>query len=197
MNIARWRATISEWLTKSRPEDILNSDIFFDAQSVYGDGELLETLRTEAIAAAGSAADFLRAMGLRAGEFQTPIGWLGRFKLENGRVDLKRAGLIPLFSCARVLALRHGIGVRSTPGRFAALRDLDHQRAHDIDDLIEAHRIILGIILRQQLRDIEAGLKLGNSVDPKQLDSYHQQQMRWAIDQVPKIRDLLGLPMFG
>ncbi len=193
----RWRATVSEWLTKSRPEDILNSDIFFDALSVCGDARLLDDLRAEAISAAATAGDFLRAMGRRAGDFKTPVGWLGRLKLANGRIDLKKAGLLPVFSCARVLALRHGISQRSTPDRLAAVRDMGVTGAHVVDDLIEAHRILLGVILRQQLRDIEAGLKLGNTVDPKQLDSYHVQQMRWAIDQVPKIRDMLGLPTFG
>ena len=194
---ARWRDTVSEWLTKSRPEDILNSDIFFDAAAVHGEHGLVDILRGDAIAAAATAQEFLRAIGLRAGEFESPLNWLGRFKLEDGRIDLKKAGLMPLFSCARVIALRHGIAARSTPGRLSAARDMGVEGAHHVDELIEAHRIILGVILRQQLRDIEAGLKLGNHVDPKQLDTYHVQQMRWAIEQVPRIRDLLGMPAFG
>ena len=136
-------------------------------------------------------------MGLRTGDFESPVGWFGRFKLDDGRVDLKKCGLLPLFSCARVLALRHGLMVRSTPARLAAARDMGGEGMHIADDLIEAHRVILDLILRQQLRDIDAGLKLGNKVDPKQLDSFHLQQMRWAIDQVPRVRDLLGLPMFS
>ena len=194
---ARWRATVSEWLTKSRPDDILDSDIFFDAVAVHGDRPLVDSLIADARAAAADAKDFLCAMGLRAGDFESPVGWLGRFKLDDGRVDLKKAGLLPLFSCARVLALRHGLAVRSTPGRLAAARDMNVEGAHVIDDLLEAHRVILDAILRQQLRDIEAGLQLGNKVDPKQLDSLNLQQLRWAIDQVPRLRDLLGLPTFG
>ncbi|MEE4235900.1 MAG: DUF294 nucleotidyltransferase-like domain-containing protein [Anderseniella sp.] len=194
---ARWRATVSEWLTKSRPDDILDSDIFFDAVGVHGHQPLVDGLVQDAIAAASEAKDFLRAMGLRAGDFESPVGWLGRFKLDDGRIDLKKCGLLPLFSCARVLALRHGLSVRSTPGRLAAAREMKVEGAHLIDDLMEAHRVIVDAILRQQLRDIEAGLKLGNKVDPKQLDSLNLQQLRWAIDQVPGIRDLLGLPTFS
>ena len=194
---ARWRSTISEWLTRSRPEDILDSDIFFDAVAVHGDQALFETLIRDALAAAGEARGFLHAMGLRAGDFESPLGWLGRFRLDDGRIDLKKCGLMPLFSCARSIALRHGLAVRSTPGRLTAARELGIEASHAIDDLLEAHRVLLDAILRQQLRDIEAGLKLGNKVDPKQLDSLNLQQMRWAIEQVPRIRDLLGLPSFG
>lgn len=197
MDGERWRDVISGWLTKSRPEDILNSDIFFDAKAVAGDARLADGLRRDALDAAGQAQGFLRAMELRAGQFQSPVGWLGRLKLEGGRVDLKKAGLMPLFSAARVLALQHGLAERSTPARFAAARAIGIEASHVIDELIDAHRILLSTILRQQLRDIEAGLALGNSIDPKQLDGHDLQQMRWAIDQVPKVRDLFGLPDFG
>ncbi|MGB7206235.1 MAG: DUF294 nucleotidyltransferase-like domain-containing protein [Anderseniella sp.] len=194
---ARWRTTISEWLTRSRPEDILDSDIFFDAVGVHGHKPLVDQLRQESIAAAGEANDFLRAMALRAGDFDSPVGWLGRLKLDDGRIELKRCGLLPMFSCARVLALRHGLTVRSTSGRLGAAQQAGVEGAHVIDDLMEAHRIILDAMLRQQLRDIEAGLQLGNKVDPKQMNNLSLQQLRWALDRVPAIRDLLGIPTFN
>ncbi len=197
MDASHWRDVVSQWLSKSRPEDILNADIFFDAKTVHGDGALLDTLRMDALRAAQSAHGFLNAMKMRAGEFTSPVGWFGKWKLEDGRVDLKRAGLMPLFSAARVLALRHGVSEPSTPGRFEAVRAAGIEAAHVIDDLIEAHKILLSAILRQQLRDIEAGLKLGNSIDPAQMSGHDIQQVRWAIDQVPKVRDLLGIPAYG
>jgi DNA polymerase-3 subunit epsilon/CBS domain-containing protein len=194
MDLTHWRDVISQWLSKSQPEDILNADIFFDAKSVHGDHALLDALRLDALRSAQNAHGFLNAMQNRAGDFHSPMGWFGRWKLEEGRIDLKRAGLMPLFSAARVLALRYGIAEPSTPGRFEAARTAGVEAAHVIDDLIEAHKILLYAILRQQLRDIETGVKLGNSVDPTQMSGHDAQQIRWAIDQVPKVRDLLGLP---
>ena len=197
MDAGHWRVVVSQWLSKSQPEDILNADIFFDAKSVHGEDTLLASLRADALRAAQNAHGFLSAMQMRAGEFTSPVGWFGQWRLEDGRVDLKRAGLMPLFSAARVLALRHGVAEPSTPGRLDAVRTAGIEAAHVIDDLIEAHKILLSAILRQQLRDIEAGLKLGNSMDPAQMSGHDLQQVRWAIDQVPKVRDLLGIPAYG
>lgn len=112
-------------------------------------------------------------------------------------MDLKHAGLMPLFSAARVLALRHGVSEPSTPGRFEAVRATGSEAAHVIDDLIEAHKILLSAILHQQLRDIEAGLKLGNSIDPAQISEHDIQQVRRVVDQMPKVRDLLGIPAYN
>ncbi len=197
MDARRWRDVVAQWLSKSRPEDILNADIFFDAKAVHGDSALLDSLRTDAVCAAHNAHGFLNAMQMRAGEFTSPVSWFGKWKLEDGRVDLKRAGLMPLFSAARVLALRHGVSELSTPARFEAVRAAGVEAAHVINDLIEAHQVLLSAILRQQLRDIEAGLTLGNSVDPAQMSGHDKQQVRWAIDQVPKVRDLLGIPAYS
>ena len=194
MDTRHWRDVVSQWLSKSRPEDILNADIFFDAKAVHGDSGLLDSLRKDALDAARHADGFLNAMRMRAGEFTSPLGWFGKWKLEDGRVDLKRAGLMPLFSAARVLALRHGVRELSTPARLEAARAAGIEAAHVVNDLIEAHRILLSAILRQQLRDIEAGLKLGNSVTPAEMSGHDNQQVRWAIEQVPKVRDLLGIP---
>ena len=175
----------------------MNSDIFFDAAAVHGDTELVASLRSDAIAAVVDAKDFLHAMSLRAGQFETPLNWIGRFKLVDGRVDLKKGGLMPIFSAARVLALRHTIVAHSTPARLERAMALEVEGAHAVPDLLEAHRILLGAILRQQLRDIEVGIKLSNSVDPSQLDGHETQELYWALGQIGSVRDLLKIPALG
>ena len=66
-----------------------------------------------------------------------------------------------------------------------------------VDDLAEAHRILLNLILRQQLRDIDAGIALSNKVDPSELSSFEKQEMKWALERVPLVSDLLGVPALG
>ena len=87
-----------------------------------------------------------------------PLTLFGNIRTEmNGRVDLKKGGLLPLFTSARVLSIRHGVRVRSTPG----LQGRGGGRcrlAHRHRAIVEAHRLLLGIILDQQLADAEAGV---------------------------------------
>ncbi|HIP78125.1 MAG TPA: CBS domain-containing protein [Kiloniellaceae bacterium] len=197
MDLAGWRDTVGTWLTRSKPEDMLNCDIFFDAVPVHGAAELADRLHEEALEAAKGSRSFLRLLALKSGQLEAPVGWFGRLKLDHGRVDLKKGGIMPIFSAARVIALQHGIAKRSTPERLEAARGLDLVPARTIDNLIEAHRILLDLILRQQLRDIDQGLPLSNRVAPGELTAFQRQQMRWALDQVPAIADLLGIPAFA
>ena len=194
MDVAHWKEEVASWIGKARAEDILNSDIFFDAMTVYGDEGLGNDLRMDAIRAAGANKQFLQHMSIKAADFDSPIGWFNRIKTEDGRLDLKKSGIMPIFSAARVLSLKLGISARSTPERLSAARDQDIPGAHLIDGLIEAHHIMLGMILRQQLRDIEAGVPLSNKVALAALDNHDKQQLIWALERSPGIADLLGTP---
>jgi DNA polymerase-3 subunit epsilon/CBS domain-containing protein len=197
MALDDWRRTVDRWIRITRPENILNADIFFDALPVHGTPTLGESLRLEAIAAAAGARPFLQALAMKAAEVEAPLGWFGRFRLADGRVDLKKGGLMALFSTARVLALRHGLSERSTPARFAAARPHLGAAAARIDDLIEAHRLILESILRQQLCDLERGIPPGNKVAPGELGGLERRNLRWALERIVSTADVLDVPRLG
>lgn len=197
MDAARWKDTVRSWVSRSRPEDILNCDIFFDAMPVHGQAALADSLRENAIAEAGKVRSFLTTLAMNAAKFDSPIGWFGRFKQEDGRVDLKLNGIMPIFSTARVAALQYGLTHRSTPARLSGLKETGEVSERTIDTLIEAHRILLNLILRQQLRDLDNGLPLSNKVAPSDLTELDRQEMRWALEQVPRVTGLLGTPVVG
>jgi len=188
---AEWRRHIAAWLSRSNPEDIMNADIFFDAVAVYGEARLADELRRDAVAAAASSPAFLKLMSVNASLVDSPFGWFGRWRLEDGRFDLKKDGLLPLFSVARVLALKWRSLERSTPARLAMVRAKQPAHQDLIDRLLEAHRIILGAILHQQLLDIERGVPASNRVDPKQMSKLAKERLRWALGEVPNVGDLL------
>jgi DNA polymerase-3 subunit epsilon/CBS domain-containing protein len=198
MSLDGWKTTVAGWLRRSEPEDLLSTDIFFDAVPVHGTLALGESLRDEALDAAGRSSGFLKLMALNAAAVDVPLGWLGRFKLEDRRMDLKRGGLMPIFSTARVLALQHGVKARSTPARLSGVRGKGDADPALVDRLTEAHRILLGAILEQQLHDLELGIKPTNRVAPAELSASERDRLRWALEQVGLVANVLGDPLsFG
>ncbi len=194
-SVSQWRKQVAHWLSRAEPQDILNADIFFDALPVYGDHGLVDGLRGDAIAAASKTNTFLQLMDMNAAKARPPVNWLGRFSLEDdGRMDLKMHGIMPIFSAARVLALRHALPDHSTAARLDALRGKPDASEENLDGLLEAHQIILRSILQQQLADIEHGIPPSNRVDPKKLHAPEKAHLMWALKQVPMLRDLLGVP---
>jgi CBS domain-containing protein len=194
-NLSGWRATVGSWIARSRPEDILNCDIFFDAVPVYGEAAMAEELLAEAREAARGARTFLNLLALNAADFRSPVGWFGRLRRVDGRIDLKLGGIMPIFSAARVVALRYGISAHTTPERLRSAGNLGIATPRTIDNLIEAHRILLDLILRQQLADIHQGLALSNKVATGDLTGLRRTDLRWALDQIPAVAELLGTPV--
>jgi CBS domain-containing protein len=190
-----WRHQVERWLGRTDPADILNADIFFDAVGVHGDVGLVEDLRNDAISAAAESQAFLKLMSLAAADSGSAFNWMGGFRTdEKGRIDLKRLGVLPIFSAARTAALRYRIHERSTRGRLAALRGYPAVPQKQLEALSEAHSLLMAVILRQQLSDIESGIAPSSNVDPKALSALEQSRLKWALQQVKSIADLLDVP---
>ena len=102
---------------------------------------------------------------------------------------------MPIFSCARVLAIQHRVRKQATPDRLLGACELQHKMNTIFDNLDAAHRIIFNVILQQQLVDIEAGVPLSNSVAPASLSGPMRKQLKWALQRVPDVSNLLGDPL--
>lgn len=190
-----WRDRIAGWIRRSRPQDLLSVDIFFDLLPVEGDAGLGEALWRDAFDAAAGKVEFAKLLAEASGPVAPGLGLLGRFKTENGRIDLKRTGLLGIVSAARVLAIRHHILERSTPARLAGVKSLGIGGDADIDALVEAHGVFLDLVADQQIADIAEGIAPSNAVLVKRLSGRDQERLGLALQSVRHLdrltRDLL------
>jgi DNA polymerase-3 subunit epsilon/CBS domain-containing protein len=192
MSLADWKTTVDGWLRRQRPQDLLSVDIFFDAMPVHGDASLGEAIWHYALDRGRDATDFQKLLTENSARRQTAVGLFGGLKVdEKGRVDVKLSGLMPVFGGARVLAIRHGIRARSSPDRLRAVMALGIGNAGDVDRVIEAHRVMLGAVLRQQLMDTEAGVPLSSRVDPAALGRETKGALAKAFGDVGLLTDLV------
>ncbi|QPC43066.1 CBS domain-containing protein [Kaustia mangrovi] len=197
-DLAGWRETVDGWLKRGDWKDVCYVDIFYDLHAVHGDRDLARAVAEHAYGRARQAPGFLKLLAAAATDFTAPLGLFGGIRTRDGRVDLKRGGLLALVSGARVLALRHGVTERSTRRRLEAVMALGEGNADDLADVVEAHEILLGEILAQQLRDMEDGIPPSGSVAVKGLGRHETARLKWALRQVDVMNTLVGDPMaFG
>jgi DNA polymerase-3 subunit epsilon/CBS domain-containing protein len=191
-SIDGWKRVIRGWVGRQRPEDLLNVDIFFDGIPVHGDATLAETVWSFAYDVGHAAPDFVKLLTELARQWHAPFGLFGGIKTDHGRADLKIGGLMPIFAGARTLSIRHDIRAHSTPDRLRglALKGIGAQK--DIDAVIDAHRIILGAVLDQQLIDTEQGIALSTKVDIERLDKLTLQTLKDALHKVDLMASMVG-----
>ncbi len=195
-SLETWRQRLADWMRRSRPEDLLSVDIFFDLRAVHGDAGLAETLLREAYEQGSKALAFVKVLAAGNAEFQAPLGLFGRFRTQEGRVDLKLGGLFPIVSSARILAIRHNIPRRATPDRLAEIRDRDLGSDADLTRLIDAHKVLLKRILSQQIVDLHAGISPSNRIEPQVLSKAEKSELRDALSSLSHVDSLVRDLMF-
>ena len=195
-SVETWQARIAQWLSEARPEDLLSVDIFFDAAAVHGDTRLGESVIAEAHSQASLAPHFVKLLAEASPRPPGAFGLLGSLRTEAGRIDLKRAALLPIVSAARVLAMRHGIEARSTQARLEGLAQLKRGGDADLAAIMGAHRTVLSAILRQQVRDIHAGVPAGSRIEVARLTRLQRDDIKRALDVVPSLEDLVRNLLF-
>jgi signal-transduction protein with cAMP-binding, CBS, and nucleotidyltransferase domain len=179
-NLKGWREEVAFWVDNPAPEALLNADIFYDFQPVAGDLALADDLRAAATQI-GRNPGFIRALAGTSARRGRALNLFGRFREEDGRVDLKRGGLLPIISGGRVLALRLGSTATATPERWHAAVTQGLVRREDFARIDDAHEMILELILAQQIADLAGGRAPGTAVEVNRLLGLSRERLKQAL----------------
>lgn len=196
-SVATWRDRVGEWMSRSRPEDLLNVDIFFDLHAVAGDIGLANSLHDFACSEGHRATAFAKLLAGQLDALGSPFGFLGNLQTEDGRIDLKKAGLFPIVSAARTLAIRHDIRARGTRDRLEGLIAKRVGAEADLRALCDAHALILRVMLAQQSSDLHAGIPVSNKVELARLSRGDASALKAALKRVQSVPTMVRDLMFG
>jgi DNA polymerase-3 subunit epsilon/CBS domain-containing protein len=192
-----WLARIEAWVRQSRPEDLLNVDIFFDAVPVHGNYALGQEIFDFGFVAGHASTSFAKLLGENVSTIGNPLTLFGGFRTDGNRLDLKKHILFPISAAARALAIRHNIARRSTRDRLEGLASIGIGSSADIAALADIHRLGIELVLAQQSSDIEAGLKPGTLVDVEVLGRERKSELKEALKRIQVIPDLMRNMMFS
>ncbi|WP_265519785.1 DUF294 nucleotidyltransferase-like domain-containing protein [Nitratireductor luteus] len=186
-----WRERISQWMRRSRPQDLLNIDIFFDLAPVHGERRLGEILLEDAYSSGYRDAAFPLVLGERLANPPTPFTLFGGLRTEEGRIDLKRYALFPLVSAARALSIRHDIRARSTKARLEGLLERQIGSEAAMRRVLAAHELVLSLMLAQQGRDRHQGVPPSNAVEIATLPRDRRGALRTALRDLQIVPELM------
>ncbi len=181
-----WEQYFSQWIEQPTPETLLDSNIFFDLDGVWGKIEWAEKLRGLIARKARSNSRFLACMARNALLRTPPLGFFKDFVVESdGRhskaINLKRRGTAPMADLIRVHALAVGSQAQNS---FERLQDiikaniLPPGRGQDLHDTLE---FISTVRIRNQSNDLVAGLEPDNSIEPDKLSAFERKTLRDAF----------------
>jgi CBS domain-containing protein len=201
-----WHRPLAEWVRLFRglvrtpePRALVEAANFFDFRPVHGGlslGPLQDILRQ-----AGREKIFLAHLAKAALGFRPPLGLFRQIRIEEGGVDLKKGGIIPIVSLARLFSLEAGAEERPTLARLRAAAQSGTLSKEGAETLTEAFRFLLRLRLQDQLRAMRLGQPPGQKArieDVSPLERRHLKEtflaireiqeataIRYAVDRLP------------
>lgn len=197
--LSEWRATFRRWMEVPDPEALIEAANFFDFRPVHGDLSL--TPLQEVVAEAPRHRSFLAHMAKNALTFRPPLGLFRRIRSEAEGIDLKRGGIIPVVSLARLFALEASAAERGTLNRLRAAADAGSLSHEGRENLSESFRYLLRLRLEHQLARKSSGGRLDNRIQLEELSHLERRHLKDAFLVVQEMQQAVaqryGTDMLG
>lgn len=188
-----WNHSLSDWqrilrgrFIDPRPEDILDADVFLDLRLIAG-GLDISALQEIMVGASGSTR-LLQGLASSAVRFPSGLAPLGRLRLADGKIDLKKGGLAPLTMLARTYSLAAGSTAVSTRDRLAAAEDGEQLSARAVGRLGFAHALLTRLRMQHQLRSAKAGEPITDLVPPNRIRWVDERLLRQAFESIREVQ---------
>lgn len=196
VSLATWERYVSSWVTEPDPEAVLFASVYFDCRHVHGEPRLTDDYVAITREKAKGNQLFLGQMAANAADFRPPLGFFRRFVVEKDgaqkdRFDLKRSGIAPVVEMARVYALETGVPALNSYDRIRAVGATESMAPDDAADLVTALEHIAYVRLQHQRRQLEAGLKPDNHLDPTVLNRFERDQLKMAFVTIDRHQDAM------
>lgn len=186
--LGKWQGLFKKWVHTPEPQALLEAAIFFDFRRVHGELKL-DSLE-EIFLWAGKRELFLAHLAQLSLGFKPPLSFFRRIKEEEGGINLKKGGITPIVSLARLFALQAGSPARSTVARLAAIDQAGILSQEKSGLLAEAFHFISHVRLREQLRSYHAGQPPSNHIHLESLSSLERRHLKDAFLVIRETQEL-------
>ncbi len=191
-----WKGYFTDWIENPKAEALLNSNIFFDLDGIYGKTDFAENLKTLVAEKASNSQRFLTMMARNALNRTPPIGFFRSFVLEEDgqqrkSFNLKRRGTAPLSDLIRVHALACGSRAQNSFERLRAIGNTKLLLDDDLGNLRDALEFIAIVRIRHQAIAIEEGRDPDNNVRPEDLSPFERSHLKDAFQVVSNAQKFL------
>lgn len=191
-----WCEALDDWLSAPLPDNILNSGMFFDLRTVYGDLSLEQELKQRLAEHFSKGSMFLTHSAANVNRFKPPLSLFGGIKVEHGeehkgQLDIKKAGIFAITEGVKALAMEAGIMGGGTRERIQSLVDKGVMKRQFADDLDASYNFLVFLRLRCQVNDVRAGIQPSNYITLSKLNHMEKGRLKIAFDEVNEFHDFL------
>lgn len=195
--LSAFKVTIADWLLGSHVDGPMYLAIFMDARVVAGDADLLQAARKHMEGLFGGSQVLLARFANAIEQFAEPGTWWDRLTTLRGRdeqaFDLKKLGTFPIVHGIRALALEYHVDALRTTERIHQLTAREHLDAALARDLVDALHYLMGLKLKNNLRQNQMGEQPHNQVRLSELGTLERYLLKDSLAIIKRFKQHLRL----
>lgn len=181
-SLAYWKVQFQHWIESPSQQTTLDSTIFFDTRTVYGEKALLDDLQQHVQVTLDQNPAYFRHLS-QAAMAARPI-------FEKPRVDVKRY-LVPIVGYLRLLALRYRIPETNSLLRLQQLLGygiLSEEEGHEIEEM---YKFLMHLRIKWQVTLILDNDQPQNAISNHNLTEIEKLTLENITQQISKMLDKL------
>ena len=196
MTVSQWGDTFNSWVTAPEPEALLNSQVFFDFRTVYGNAELGEQVHRTAIVQGQGSRRLHAHLASLAARREPPLTLFRGLVVDRSgqyarTLDVKKGGTASIVQMARLYGLSAGVEAVGTRERLLQSAG-DAVSRRGAQDLIDAFDFLRALSLKHQSAQLKAGSRPDYLIDPKLLSRMDREHLRDAFQIIKNMQNALA-----
>ncbi len=189
-----WKKYFATWVDTPNPKALLNSSVFFDLDTIYGDTRLLDDVRKMMLNKTKGNSLFIAHLTKNALGFRPPLGFFRDFVLiQNGKhkstLDLKHNGTAPIVDLARIYALSEGISAVNTIERIQQAAGTPSLTKSSAANLIDAFEFLATLRMKHQANKLQKDEEPSNYMSPKEISKLEREHLKDAFKVIKTLQD--------
>lgn len=181
-----WKRYFTEWVTSSKPQDLLDIKIFFDFRNVYGDELLSAQLQKHIQHVTASFNTFFIYMSESVLNINIPDN-MQKFKVP---VDIKLL-LLPVVDFARLYAIHHKLDETNTYRRLEAINDKGVLSNAVYKNVSYCYNFLMRLRLKHQIDCYYGNVEIDNVVNPSGFTDVEKQLLKSYFDVLENLMNKL------
>jgi CBS domain-containing protein len=182
---------LDSWLNGTKMEDYMNLAIFFDAKTVAGDQQLLDSLKQKLFSKIDNKDVFMAYFANSTLAFDTPIGIFSNIITKNDEIDLKKGAIFAIVQGVRSLSLENKIVQNSTIARIKKLNHIGVLPKDISSELIEAFGLLLRLKLQAQMQRLNENKPIDNKINFTELTKLQRDMLKDSFQIVNKFKKFI------
>ncbi|NDY70560.1 hypothetical protein DO021_02595 [Desulfobacter hydrogenophilus] len=193
LSLSDWKKQFTSWINTPKPQNILDTTVFFDFRCIYGDNFFTDELRKHINLLIDKKAVFVYLLAQTVIRYKSPLNMFGNIAGgDNETFDIKKI-LLPIVTFIKVFSLQGKIAETNTLRRLEQLLNQNVVQKPMYEELTQAYNFLMGLRFQTQTNALKEFRKPDNIINVENLTEIEKSTLKKVFSLISEMQTKLNL----